>query len=129
MARITAFVFLTLVASGSCLRADDEAHHEELLESETNVTGQVTGGYCCCYRPVGSKMYQDPWGTSCPLKGNKPPKSERGCAMPNKPSPCKVNANKYDVYCEWNYVMPCSTILRPHTIVWNTAWIPQYERM
>mmetsp|Transcript_24812 Transcript_24812/g.40358 ORF Transcript_24812/g.40358 Transcript_24812/m.40358 type:complete len:136 (-) Transcript_24812:100-507(-) len=128
----SAFLVMTLMQPGYCLRADHahEVHDADLsagllerLESDSN----VTFGKCCCFRPVGSIVYQDPFGSSCPVKGASYP---RGCAYPKKASPCSVGPNKYDVYCEKYYALDCDSRVRnPESIMWNTAWQRNYDNM
>ena len=122
MAIHVAFVMMTLTL-GNCLRTDPPHEHSGLLESASNVT--VTGRKCCCYRPVGSKVYTNPWKGNCPVKPG------RGCASPGKPSPCEPKkADKYDMYCEWYYILDCNSMFRnAENIMWNTAWESDYEHM
>ena len=126
MAIRRAFLVMTLMQSGYCLRADHahEVHNADLsadlLESDSDVT---FGKKCCCYRPVGDKVYENPWGSSCPVRPS------RGCAYPQKASPCKVGPNKYDVYCEWYYALGCGGPRRPENIMWNKPWQRKYDNM
>ena len=120
-----AFVVMTFTQLGNCLRQGHE-HDEGLLESKSNVT--VTGRTCCCYQPVGSRVYTDPFRGSCPVK------PDRACYNHRKrpkPSACDVGrADMYDMYCEWYYVLACNSRLRSaERIMWNTDWETDYERM
>ena len=113
--------------SGYCLRADHahEVHNADLsadlLESDSNVTfGKKMLLLQAC---LGDKVYENPWGSSCPVRPS------RGCAYPQKASPCKVGPNKYDVYCEWYYALGCGGPRRPENIMWNKPWQRKYDNM
>mmetsp|Transcript_66886 Transcript_66886/g.105654 ORF Transcript_66886/g.105654 Transcript_66886/m.105654 type:complete len:129 (+) Transcript_66886:65-451(+) len=128
MAIRCALVFMVLQL-GSCLRPTAEANesNEGLLQSGSNGT---VAGSCCCYRPVGSITYTNPFGAECPVKGAKPPKSDRGCFRPAKPSPCSTGPHKYDIYCEWYSFFDCSNPLtNSENIMWNKAWRKIYDNM
>ena len=127
--RAVVLLFVALVQLGCCIRHRDDAQEEGAavhLKSDSN----STSGTCCCYRPVGSKVYTNPFGDECPVKGAIFPKSERGCFRPAKASPCDVGPNKYDMYCQKYYMLACDTRLTsPDSIMWNKPWQRDYDRM
>ena len=108
------------------LDVEDMQGNGALLQSNSNVTGSD----CCCWRPAAHKVYTNPFGAKCPVKGAKFPESERGCFRPAKPSPCSSGPHKHDMYCEWYHVLDCASSLRyPGDIMWNYAWKKIYENM
>ena len=129
--RAVVLFFVAFMQLGCCIRHQDDSHGEHAdvhVKSDSNST---FGPRCCCFRPVGSKVYTNPFGdTTCPVKGAKPPDSERGCLRPAKASPCAVGPNKYDMYCEKYYMLSCDTVLTSaDSIMWNKPWQRIYDGM
>ena len=124
-----AFLVMTLMQSGYCLRADHahEVHNADLsadlLESDSNVTfGKkvlpATG-------LLGDKVYEKSLGQQLSCKA-----LAWGVAYPQKASPCKVGPNKYGRVLR---VVLCAWLRRPHdvrrTSCGTNPWQRKYDNM